>query len=281
MPGTPVFKSATIIAGLNAKTVKGDKASEYATAIMYLAPAKMAGGANLCAMATEAGCDPNHGGGCLVNSGQAQVFSSINRARIAKTQRYLANRAEFMAELVRDVQRFIKWCAKHGVKPAVRLNGTSDIQWEVAHPVEIPWVSHNLNAAGQRVTEYGSDRYASIMEAFPEVQFYDYTKVYKRVYRQLPSNYQLVLSYSGANQRYAEAVTKAAQETGANMAVVYRTKELRDYFVDKLVQCGETCRHVIDGDQTDLRFLDPQRVIVGLYAKGKAAKADTSGFVVG
>ncbi|RVJ40516.1 hypothetical protein [Sinorhizobium medicae] len=281
MPGTPVFKSATIIAGLNAKTVKGDKPSEYATAIMYLAPARMAGGANLCAMATEAGCDPNHGGGCLVNSGQAQVFSSINRARIAKTQRYLANRAEFMAELVRDVQRFIKWCAKHGVKPAVRLNGTSDIQWEVAHPVEIRWVSHNLNAAGQRVTEYGSDRYASIMEAFPEVQFYDYTKVYKRVYRQLPDNYALTLSYSGANPRYAEAVTKAAQETGANMAVVYRTKELRDYFVDKLVQYGETCRDVIDGDQTDLRFLDPQRVIVGLYAKGKAAKADTSGFVVG
>lgn len=272
--GTPVFKSATIIAGMNAKTVKGDKASEYATAIMYLAPAKMAGGANLCAMATEAGCDPNHGGGCLVNSGQAQVFSSINRARIAKTQRYLKSRSAFMAELVRDIERFIKWCAKHGVKPAVRLNGTSDIQWEVAHPCERVAATDG---------EFGNwvGQYASIFEAFPEVQFYDYTKVYKRVYRQLPSNYQLVLSYSGANQRYAEAVTKAAQETGANMAVVYRTKELRDYFVDKLVQYGETCRDVIDGDQTDLRFLDPQGVIVGLYAKGRAAKADTSGFVVG
>ncbi|MDX0568134.1 hypothetical protein GOL81_23125 [Sinorhizobium medicae] len=264
MPGTRVFKSATIIAGLNAKTVKGDKASEYATAIMYLAPAKMAGGANLCAMAREAGCDPTHdNGGCLVNSGQAQVFSSINRARIAKTQRYLADRAAFMAELVRDIERFMKWCDKHGVKPAVRLNGTSDIQWEVAHPC--------IRFGGY---------YESLFLAFPTVQFYDYTKVYKRVYRQLPSNYQLVLSYSGANQRYADAVTKAAQDTGSNMAVVYRTKELRDYFVDKLVQYGETCRDVIDGDQTDLRFLDPQRVIVGLYAKGRAAKADTSGFVV-
>lgn len=273
--GTLIFKSKTIIAGLNAKTIKGDKREEYATAIMYLAPAKMAGGANLCAMAREAGCDPTHNnGGCLVNSGQAQVFSSINRARIAKTQRYLANRAEFMAELVRDIERFVKWCAKHGVKPAVRLNGTSDIQWEVAHPCE---------RVAATDAEFGDwvGQYASIFEAFPEVQFYDYTKVYKRAYRQLPANYALTLSYSGANERYAEAVTKAAHETGANMAVVYRTKALRDYFVDKVAQYGETCRDVIDGDQTDLRFLDPQRVIVGLYAKGQSAKRDTSGFVVG
>ncbi|MDW9532246.1 hypothetical protein RWE87_02300 [Sinorhizobium meliloti] len=263
--GTLIFKSKTILAGLNAKTIKGDKREEYATAIMYLAPAKMAGGSNLCAMAREAGCDPTHNnGGCLVNSGQAQVFSSINRARIAKTQRYLADRAAFMSELVRDIERFMKWCDKHGVKPAVRLNGTSDIQWEVAHPC--------IRFGGY---------YESLFLAFPTVQFYDYTKVYKRAYRQLPANYALTLSYSGANERYAEAVTKAAYETGANMAVVYRTKGLRDYFVDKLAQYGETCRDVIDGDQTDLRFLDPQRVIVGLYAKGQSAKRDTSGFVVG
>jgi len=35
---------------------------------------------------------------------------------------------------------------------------------------------------------------------------------------------------------------------------------------------------VFNGDESDLRFLDPQGVIVGLYAKGKAKK-DTSGFV--
>ena len=36
---------------------------------------------------------------------------------------------------------------------------------------------------------------------------------------------------------------------------------------------------VIDGDKDDLRFLDPQGVIVGLIAKGKA-KQDKSGFVI-
>jgi hypothetical protein len=38
-------------------------------------------------------------------------------------------------------------------------------------------------------------------------------------------------------------------------------------------------RTVINGDETDLRFLDPKGVIVGLKAKGKAKK-DTTGFVV-
>jgi len=36
---------------------------------------------------------------------------------------------------------------------------------------------------------------------------------------------------------------------------------------------------VVDGTETDLRFLDPQGVIVGLVANGEGKK-DTSGFVV-
>ena len=37
---------------------------------------------------------------------------------------------------------------------------------------------------------------------------------------------------------------------------------------------------VIDGDDTDLRFLDPQNVVVGLRGKGKATKGEHGGFVV-
>jgi hypothetical protein len=37
-------------------------------------------------------------------------------------------------------------------------------------------------------------------------------------------------------------------------------------------------RTVFNGEDSDLRFLDPKNVVVGLYAKGKAKK-DTSGFV--
>ncbi|QQM14043.1 GP88 family protein [Rhizobium ruizarguesonis] len=249
-----MFKGTLIRSGNNAKTIKGD--GEYETAIMYLAPFTMAG-SNVCPMAEQAGCVK----GCLNTAGRG-AYNNVQQARIAKTKRYLASRTAFMADLVTDLERFVAYCKRKGVKPAVRLNGTSDIQWEVAH--------------------YASrgDARGSVFELFPEVQFYDYTKVYKRAYRQLPANYALTLSYSAANPAYAEVVTKAAHETGANLAIVYRTKELRDYFVGKLVQYGDACRDVIDGDETDMRFLDPKGVIVGLYAKGKA-KGDQSGFVVG
>ena len=38
-------------------------------------------------------------------------------------------------------------------------------------------------------------------------------------------------------------------------------------------------RPVVDGDKSDLRFLDGENVIVGLIAKGQAKK-DQSGFVI-
>jgi hypothetical protein len=177
-----VFKSSTILAGLNAKTTKGDKAGEYATAIMYLAPAAQSLMGNVCPMAATAKCEV----GCLSKAGRAALFNSIVRARIAKTQRYFNDRAAFMRDLVRDISRFVAWCERNGVKPAVRLNGTSDIQWEVAHPVF-----------------HKGTRYASLFELFPDVKFYDYTKIYKRVYRELPDNYELTLSYSAANEAYA------------------------------------------------------------------------------
>lgn len=252
------FSGTLIRSGNNAKTVKGD--GEYETAIMYLAPFKAAMMGNVCPMAVQAGCVA----GCLNTAGRGRM-SNVQQARINKTKRYFADRAKFMGELVDNLARFVRYCERKGVKPAVRLNGTSDIQWEVAHPAY-----------------RDGKRYASIFEAFPEVQFYDYTKVYKRAYRQLPANYRLVLSYSAANGAYQEAVTKAARETGCNVAVVYRTKAQRDAEISTPHgwSLGLNGRQVIDGDSDDLRFLDPQGVIVGLYAKG-AAKQDTSGFVVG
>jgi hypothetical protein len=250
------WKSRTIASGANAKTVKGD--DTYITAVMYLAPYTSSLAGNVCPMALTAGCID----GCLNTSGRAAFTPSILPARVAKTQRYFADRAAFMAELVRDISNFLKHCKRNAAKPAVRLNGTSDIQWEVAHP---------CFRNGQR--------FASIMEAFPEVQFYDYTKIYKRAYRTLPSNYVLTLSYSAANAGYAAAITKAAADTGCNVAVVYRTKAIRNAAMAGYEAFNGMTRRVIDGDKTDMRFLDELGVIVGLYAKGKAKK-DTSGFVI-
>ena len=259
-----MFKGTLIRSGGDAKTTKGNDV--YETAIMYLAPADTVAGINVCPMAELAGCKA----ACLYSAGRGRM-SNVQKGRIGKTLRYQRDRAAFMAELVKDLERFVRYCERRGVKPAVRLNGTSDIQWEVGHEV-YRTCPHSSPVAGKpRVVGY-----RSIFEAFPEVQFYDYTKIAKRVRREVPENYTLVLSYSEASGVYAETIAHTAAETGANVAVVFRDKATRDAYM----ATGYQWREVIDGDQTDLRFLDPKGVVVGLYAKG-SAKQDQTGFVIG
>jgi hypothetical protein len=247
---TNIFKGSLILAGLNAKTAKSDAASDYATAIMYMSPADLAGGKTVCAFADKAGCRE----GCLNLSGQG-VFNSVQQARIRKTRMYLDKRDAFLTALWTDLTKFAAWCDKRGKKPAVRLNGTSDIPYE-------------------RI-ERGGD---TVFSAFPQIQFYDYTKVYSRVSRALPLNYSLVLSYSEAHPDFAQKVLRAADSSGVNIAAVYRDRAAQA----RAIECGDARfgnRRIVDGDQTDLRFLDPAGVVVALYAKGKA-RADRSGFVL-
>lgn len=223
--------------GNNAKTSKGD-GSEYLTAILYLAPYTQVYGVNVCPLARLAGCHD----ACLYTAGRGR-FSSVQAARIRKTQLWRDNRAEFLAILGKDIERFRAYCQRKGVKPCVRLNGTSDIAWE----------------------RYG------VPQAFPDTQFYDYTKTYRRVLGELPPNYHLTLSYSEASEQYTGALWGAAQLSGANVAVVFRDK--RD------IPRSFRGRAVVNGDRDDLRFLDPPGTVVALYAKG-AAKQDYTGFVI-
>jgi hypothetical protein len=217
----------------NAKTVKG-QGRGYMTAILYLAPADESG-YEVCPMAS-AGCRK----ACLNKAGMG-AFSTVQAARIAKTRLYFEDRAAFMAQLVSEVRAFIRKAIKLGLIPVVRLNGTSDIPWE-------------------RVPVEGR---ANIMELFPSVQFYDYTKRHNR--RNLPANYHLTFSLAEDNDSRAGA----AATNGANIAVVFRTDKFPTTFMGM---------PVVDGDADDLRFLDGRGVVVGLKAKGPAKK-DTSGFV--
>lgn len=217
----------------NAKTVKG-QGRGYMTAILYLAPADESG-YEVCPMAS-AGCRK----ACLNKAGMG-AFSTVQAARIAKTRLYFEDRAAFMAQLVSEVRAFIRKAIKLGLIPVVRLNGTSDIPWE-------------------RVPVEGK---ANIMELFPSVQFYDYTKRHNR--RNLPANYHLTFSLAEDNDSRA----RAAATNGANIAVVFRTDKFPTTFMGM---------PVVDGDADDLRFLDGRGVVVGLKAKGPAKK-DTSGFV--
>jgi len=224
--------------GNNAKTVKGD-GSEYLTAILYLAPSTNSG-INVCPMAKIASCDK----ACLYSAGRGQM-SSVQAGRMRKTALWRDNRDLFLALLRNDLIKFERYCVKRGIQPVVRLNGTSDIQWE-----------NHIDFNGE----------------FPAIQFYDYTKIIKRVYKKLPSNYHLTLSYSEANPDYAASVIQAHKDTGANVAVVFRSKDaIPSQFMQSMV---------LDGDKDDLRFLDMPRHVVALYAKGQAKK-DNTGFVIG
>ena len=239
------FIGNLIRAGGDAKTVKGND-SGYLTAIMYMTPFKTLG-FNLCPMAETAGCLS----GCLNTAGRG-AMNSVQKGRARKAEWFVKDRSSFMRQLYKDVTRFQNYCEKRGIKPAIRLNGTTDIQWELIR-FDI------LDGEGTPKT---------IFEYFPNVQWYDYTKIANRPL-DIP-NYKLTYSYSEASPAYLKQC-KIAIERGMNIAVVFRDKEN--------IPATFAGLPTIDGDKTDLRFLDPTQSVVALYAKGKA-KRDTSGFVV-
>lgn len=198
-------------------------------------------GYNVCPMASK-GC-----AAACINTTGGGLYPTTQAARIRKTKMFFEEREAFMALLVKDILALVKKAAKDGLVPAVRLNGFSDIRWET-----VPVGNH-----------------AHIFDAFPAVTFYDYTAIPNR--RDLPPNYSLTFSRKEDNDA---AVTEAIL-AGMNVAVVFGVKKgapLPAFWMNT---------PVIDGDLTDLRFLDPKRSIVGLRGKGKAKGSKRfDGFIV-
>ena len=186
---------------------------------------------------------------CLVGSGNGGMFEGVKKGRIAKTEYFLSSRIEFLNQIKTEIAKAIKKNEEKAIV-TIRLNGTSDIPFE-----------------NFRIFEGGKN----IFEVYPDIQFYDYTKNYTRFDKVLPSNYHLTFSKSETNTDKAfELLAK-----GVNVAMVFdkTPTEYKGY-------------EVVNGDETDLRFLDKQGVIVGLKYKfmtGKGAdnkKAFESGFAV-
>jgi hypothetical protein len=218
-----------LLSTANPKTLKGEKLG-YVTYILHLAPASLSG-TNVCPKAT-AGCIA----ACLNTAGRGGMFrkgettNTIQKARIRKTQYFVMDRAGFLADLASDIRKAIAQANRNNKTAVFRLNGTSDIAWE----------------------KYG------IIEQFPDVQFYDYTKILGRKVAHLP-NYHLTFSRAESNQ----ADVDKALALGMNVTAVY----------------DEIPKGMWSADETDLRFLDPQVGYIGLKAKGRAKK-DYTGFVI-
>jgi hypothetical protein len=221
----------------NTKVIKGE-GKGYKTYILHLAPYTVAGRGNVCPKATP-GCIA----GCLNLSGhggmtRADGTNKVQAARIRKTQAWFDDREQFMMDLAADIGRAVKQAAKKDLTPVFRLNGTSDISWE----------KYTVGDTGQ-----------TLFELFPDVQFYDYTKVMGRKISKFP-NYHLTFSRAENN----DADVKKALKLGMNVAAVY------DQIPDGMYSA----------DHDDLRFLDGKQGMMGLKVKGWRAKKDYSGFVI-
>lgn len=203
------------------------------TYCLYLAPADMSG-YNVCPKSEH--CKQF----CLNGSGQNKCDqlsrgvegSLINRSRIKKTKMFHENKADFMRLLIHELKKYQRRANKLGMEFSVRLNGTSD-----------------LSPLAFRDPETGKN----ILELFPDVQFYDYTKVYNRIklMEQYP-NYDLTFSFDGYNWDECEKFLNA----GGKVAVV---------FFDEKMPKSYKGFPIIDANGYDMRYLDPNGYIMGLH----------------
>ncbi len=260
-----IARAAVRLPGLltigNPKTEKG-VAFGYLTAVLHLAPHTMAGGESLCRFATP-GCIAT----CLNTAGRGGIFvlgedtNAIQACRVRRTLWYRRDRSGFLARLAHEIGLHIKRAVKLGLKPAVRLNGTSDLEWESIYP--------------------------DVFALYPEVQFYDYAKDPRRAWAALaggpnwPVNYDLTLSRTETNGAACLEYLRA----GGKVAAVTRERFLINAESDLSAILGHDALEpseffrTVDGDRHDLRFLEKPGTVSLLYAKGRARK-DRTGFVL-
>lgn len=228
-----MFKYNLLSVNQDTKTIKGVEKG-ILTGILYLAPS-MESGFQTCPNASK-GCKE----ACLYTAGRG-AFSNVKKARINRTLRFFNDRENFFKDIIMDIEILKIQAKRLNLIPCVRLNGTSDIDWQ------------GIKA------ESG----LSIIELFNNIQFYDYTKFKNREPRF--KNYHMTYS-----RKETDSVTdiKAIIKKGINVAVVFKT--IPSHWIGL---------RVISGEESDIRFNDPKGVIIGLIAKGKAKK-DISGFVI-
>ena len=239
------------ILGSSSKVEKGEGAGVL-TAILYLSPGREAG-INMCPMA--AGCEA----GCLGSTSRRMKWATHKRARVCKTIWLMLFREHFLRRLSWEIIGHAMTAEAMGMKPAIRLNGSSDVLWE------------NYN----------------VPQSHPEVQFYDYTKLPAKARAGVPDNYHLTFSLCERPESKGRALEWL--NAGRNVAMVVGGESTTDRPGVMLKAAKAAAATIIErgtfdgfpvvsGDDDDIRFDDPPGAWVVLYAKS-GALTDSTGFV--
>ena len=219
----------------NTKTAKNN----LKTYILYLAPYNQnSKGINICPKASK-GC----AAACLFTAGRGR-FDNVKKARINRTEYYLADKERFCLQLAGELVKINRAAQKKGEQVAIRLNGTSDLDF-----------IHLLK------------KYAALDPfSLEQLIYYDYTKILGKV-KKYAEEPRYILTFSRAEDNHQEA--EEALKLGANISAVFNGPAPFTY-------CGAP---VVDGDKSDLVMLYNKGAVLALQAKGQAKK-DTSGFVI-
>ena len=147
----PTFK---LLSSLNSNT-KLEKSNliqdTYLNVNMYIEPRNRL----ICPFQDEAGCKEP----CLNTAGLGGVYPSVQQSRARKTDMYLNEYDTFMTLLYKDIDKFVSYCDKLGKLPAVRLNGTSDIQWEHKKHEGLTVFESSLMCSSMTTLRYLTEKY--------------------------------------------------------------------------------------------------------------------------
>jgi hypothetical protein len=199
------------------------------------------------------------GGGKDLSAFKGPRLNSLN-----KTLGFLNEPEAFAVRLYDEIAAKRAEAANNGNHLGVRLNVLSDINPRV---------------------------YQSIIKAFPDVTFYDYTKM---AYKPVAENHHYTYSSTGASQEGVDNPNtnwprmRRALDGGENVAMAFTDKEHLPLTV-RDAETGKTYR-VINGDTHDFRPLDrvpdgEDGVIVGLknkkgFGSVEGAHKESNGFFV-
>lgn len=243
----PAYKvPAKLLGKSNAKTEKNDRE----THILYMIPTDQnSKRKNLCPFASK-GC----AAACLVSAGRGK-FNNVRTARENKTEYFVQDPKTFTAQLILEIETLIRKAKKDGRQIAVRLNGTTDIDFLFLFKKYHNW-EYTSKAATPGTNE-------------PGVIFYDYTPNPHKYKRYQGSKYALIFSKKEDNEKEVNEILSI----GGKVSAVFKNGLPKTHNGVK----------VINGDLRDDLIIDivtdPAPAIIGLKAKGDAKK-DATGFVI-